>query len=505
MQHATMSPADGASDNAQCINLPYCRKARTSAILAWYPGAGEFCPECGEALARLYRLRPTIASVKAQTPAYSRPAGHKPIRARRKILVKAAVRLPASSRREIAIVETNQPASVVFKESSVSSAPPVVTQRPVATQQPAVVEHETPAVADVAPTRAAAPTLVRVPDAGPQLAVVTLVIVAVVVILSIVAIVALRPHISGIAIPRVAPAEAPITVAYRSSGLGNADYTILTSTGATLQHGELAMGAGTFTVTLPRATSTRTYQVRLHAGNALLDAESDALIRVPGEPLAVRVRRAGPTRASAGGASSSVEPPEIRSLALDRATVAAGDTVSVYYDVAASSGSISLFDPATLITYAREDLSDSGHTSFTIPRVDGPRVLTVILTAQRAAVTAQSRVGVNVVPVASPALPNGGDVARSSRPTVAAALSAPRSVKARAPIHVEVRGASSQLRVVMLDTSGAEFARRDVPAGARGATFTAPNVRTPTRFTFEATFTEGQGSETVVREIAVTP
>jgi hypothetical protein len=337
--------------------------------------------------------------------------------------------------------------------------------------------------------------------------IVTLVILAIVVLVSIVALVVLRPHISGIAVPRVAPADAPITVAYRSSGWGSADYTVLAADGGSVRRGDLPMGAGAFVIVLPRSSSAQTYRLRLHAGNGVQNSESDAYIRVPpnaGAPVAHEAHGPG-----SAGPQTAVEPPEIRSLALDRATVADGETVGVYYDVAATSGSVSLFDPARQITYAKADLSPSGHTSFNVPHIDGGRVLTVILTAQRGTIVAQSRVGLNVVATATaPAAPaRDADSEPTTRAAagVAAALSAPRSVKARAPIHVEVRGASSELRVVMLDTSGNEFARRDVLAGQRGTNFVAPDVRTPTRFTFQATFLEGQGTETVVREIAVTP
>jgi hypothetical protein len=46
-----MLPTDRAARTAQCSNVANCTKAESREFVEWYPGAGEYCPECGEALA----------------------------------------------------------------------------------------------------------------------------------------------------------------------------------------------------------------------------------------------------------------------------------------------------------------------------------------------------------------------------------------------------------------------------------------------------------------------
>jgi hypothetical protein len=313
------------------------------------------------------------------------------------------------------------------------------------------------------------------------------------VVISAVGLVVFRPRIVATGVPRTASPGAAITVAYRASGLGGADYSLLGPDGQMLAHESLPLGSGTIALTMPNASGSQTYLLRFHAGNGLASATADHYIRVP----VGRVLRPVPVVAPA--ASHELEPPQIRSLALDRPTLASGDTLGVYYDVSATSGTIALFDPALQVTYEQADLAPSGRTTFTIPAVSGSRLLTVVLRARNGTVTTQSRVGVNVTSTPAPAVPAvpGGPVAT--------AISAPRRVHARQPIHVEVRGAAADLQLVLLDNAGNEFARHDVRLGQRSADFTAPNVAVTTRFTFEATFPDGAGSQTLVREIAVTP
>jgi hypothetical protein len=52
MSFATMSSAKTTSVSraATCTNLAGCSKARAGEIVEWYAGAGEYCPDCGEAL-----------------------------------------------------------------------------------------------------------------------------------------------------------------------------------------------------------------------------------------------------------------------------------------------------------------------------------------------------------------------------------------------------------------------------------------------------------------------
>jgi hypothetical protein len=100
----------------------------------------------------------------------------------------------------------------------------------------------------------------------------------------------------------------------------------------------------------------------------------------------------------------------------------------------------------------------------------------------------------------------GGDAAGSDRTNAATTtISAPASVRAGQPIRVDVRGAEGGLHVVLLDDSGIAVAQRAAPPGASRVLIAAPTVGHAARYTIEATYPRGAGSETVVRSITVTP
>jgi hypothetical protein len=46
-----MRSTKSATRTARCLNVSLCRKAADGEAVEWYSGAGEYCPECGEALA----------------------------------------------------------------------------------------------------------------------------------------------------------------------------------------------------------------------------------------------------------------------------------------------------------------------------------------------------------------------------------------------------------------------------------------------------------------------
>jgi hypothetical protein len=334
-----------------------------------------------------------------------------------------------------------------------------------------------------------------------------------------------RPQISDIAVPGRAIPGTPVSVRYRVTGVGNADYTVIGPDGRTLANGPLTFGPGSFSFNLPPGSGSPAYLVRINAINMLGQATAEAYVSLA-TPTPSAVAEARPAPAQRRPAATP-PPPQIRSLALDRATLASGETLTVYYDVAATGGSVVLLDPAAQITYGRSDLSPSGHATFVAPRVEGPRLLTVVATVQRGNATTQSRIGVTVTPpVASPpAVPpplaaapnapvngNGDELAGppamaepSGDDPGATTIFAPATVRAGHPVRVDAHGRVEGLQIVLLDGTGRELEHHDLGSGEHSATFTAPDVRVPTRFIFEATYPHGVGSETIVRTIAVMP
>ncbi|MGD0473284.1 MAG: hypothetical protein ABSB70_08695 [Candidatus Velthaea sp.] len=401
---------------------------------------------------------------------------------------------------------------------SASQPPPRSQQRP----QPAAQRPQPPAVREayaapiqpfVAPVRhtEAEPRHSR-RAARPRAPMVTPILIMFAGYVLIAAFLIARPRIADFALPATATQQSSVPVLYHASGLGSADYTVLGPDAQPIAGGPLVMGAGSFTFTAPKDTAAQAYLVRLRVSNIFGSAIAEDYLHVPAPPAtpappAPRPRHVAP----------ALPPPQIRSLALDRATVASGDTLNVYYDIAATSGTIALLDPSAQITYGKSQLDMSGHASFIAPRTDIPRSLTVVVTAQRGKATTESRTGVSLtpfpapVPQSNPADPSGlgltgvaGAPAAPGQPS-AVTISAPASVRSQQPIRVDVAGAAVGLQLVLLDGSGNELDKRELPPGQSSTVFRAPAVSARSQFLFEATSARGTGSETVVRPIVVLP
>jgi hypothetical protein len=65
-----MQSTERATRTARCLNVAICQKAADGVAVEWYRGAGEYCPECGEALAPADvadGAPPTIPVVRGET------------------------------------------------------------------------------------------------------------------------------------------------------------------------------------------------------------------------------------------------------------------------------------------------------------------------------------------------------------------------------------------------------------------------------------------------------
>ncbi len=317
-----------------------------------------------------------------------------------------------------------------------------------------------------------------------------------------------RPQIPELSVPATAAAGSSLAIRYRATGVGKAAYTVLGPDGVAVGRGSLVIGSGVFRVDVPAASAAQTYLVRLQVANLLGAAVAEAYVHVPPSAAAL----AAAPRPSASAAPPA--PPQIRSLAVDRAVVAGGQTLTVYYDVVGTGGSIVLLDPAAQITYGRQSISASGHSTFIAPHVDSTRLLTVVATERRGGDAAESRIGVSVIPGSDDGTPMGAaglppalDEAAPSGPgsATSAALTAPAHVRSGEPIWVDLHGTGDGVEIVLLDSSGRELDRREIAPGKHNVEFTAPEVSQPTRLVFEATVPQGVGTITLVRPISVTP
>jgi hypothetical protein len=310
-----------------------------------------------------------------------------------------------------------------------------------------------------------------------------------------------RPQIRELTVPAQAPAQTSIPVTYRATGFGSVAFRVVGPDGSPRATGSLATGAGSFAITFPKDRADRTYLVRVGINGIFGSAAAENYVNVPGSPIPIVAAPPQPPAA----------PPQIRSLALDRATLTGGDTLNVYYDVAAAGGSVALLDAASRIAYGKSELSPSGHTAFVIPSsMQSERFLTVVVTAQRGRATTQSRVAVTVEPQTSPtpqADASGFGAQSSASATAVPVIDSPKSVGSAQAFRIDIHDAVAGLVLVLSDDVGTELARREITSGSAkvSATFTAPAVRAPTPLRLVATYPEGAGSETIVKAIEVTP
>jgi hypothetical protein len=71
-----MSSTESSVRSARCMNVAECAKAAAGEALEWYSGAGEYCPECGEALASAEPGLPAAQPVpSARASPWPGPAG----------------------------------------------------------------------------------------------------------------------------------------------------------------------------------------------------------------------------------------------------------------------------------------------------------------------------------------------------------------------------------------------------------------------------------------------
>lgn len=313
----------------------------------------------------------------------------------------------------------------------------------------------------------------------------------------------LRPQVSDLSIPPRAQAATGVPIAYRATGIGTVTFRVTAPNADTIATGVRAPGSGRFYIRLPKDSADRAYLVRVGIDGPLGSAFAEDYVRVPAVIASAPVERKSPP--------PNVPPPQIRSLAVDRAALSSGDTLNVYYDVAATSGSVALVDSAAQITYGKADISASGHTAFVIPALPSQRYFNVIVSAKRGSAMTQSRIAVSAEPQASPAREaNAGNSGDAGGPIATNAGIVPvivtaKSVRSGRMISLLVRDAVDGMTIVLKDNAGNELARREIVTGAAQfrTTFTAPAVRAATQVRLESTYPQGSGSETVVQTIDV--
>jgi len=143
-----MQSTERTTRPAHCLNVAICRKAADGVTVEWYRGAGEYCPECGEALAPddASDGPPTIPVVRGETRSEPPAPERSPASAAK------TVPRPASSGSTATVSAT----ATATKPSAAAAAPNAPAQ-PATAPKPSSTEGRPAATPASSPTPAFAP------------------------------------------------------------------------------------------------------------------------------------------------------------------------------------------------------------------------------------------------------------------------------------------------------------------------------------------------------------
>lgn len=288
-----------------------------------------------------------------------------------------------------------------------------------------------------------------------------------------------QPRIESFAVPPVSAASATLRVPYRIGGLGHASYALQDERGTTIASGVAGGPGGTLAVQLPPATRTRNYSLTLRDAGALGVAERS-------EPVTVL--------------PSATAPPHqlIEALALDRAQISDGGSVTVHYRTTATKGRITVADAQNTV-WAQAPLSHRGFAHLTLPAFGRDEQLRVVLDARRGSERATSTLGLSVIaptpPPAQAIFPNASD--GDSPVTISDA-----QANAGDALHASIAPDANDVRLAIETSGGATLASVAVPKGATDAAITIPRSARG-RLVLVATYDVGLGQESVIRNITV--
>jgi hypothetical protein len=116
---AMIAPADRVLRTARCTNVATCPRAASGEALPWYSGAGEYCPDCGEALVA-GDAQSTVHPVVAMPAAAQPPAATLPAAAARS--VRGDVRTPLTAVDRLRVPPTARDTGFVCNYAGVESS-----------------------------------------------------------------------------------------------------------------------------------------------------------------------------------------------------------------------------------------------------------------------------------------------------------------------------------------------------------------------------------------------
>lgn len=311
---------------------------------------------------------------------------------------------------------------------------------------------------------------------------------------------AATPRILAVSVPEKAMAGTTVDVPFQVSGAGTIEYDFATRDGLRLAAG-LASRSDVLKLPIPVAGSGAPYELHLHMRNALMSADRSATISaVVAGGIPQPVSRPAPRKAAPKAPASLIS-----DLTVTPSTVTAGGMISVKYATRASQGDVWLLGLDGK-TWARAPLSVAGITQLSVPQAAAGHDMRVVLHATSGGATAQSSVGVSVLP--SRTVANAAPAAPAGRPVKSLTPSLALDSQVVSPgdsVVVRVSGMRGDVKITLMSASGTTVEQGSVSDEDGAISLTAPSVNAVTTYYVVGTFQSGASEQSVLRRLVVTP
>lgn len=308
-----------------------------------------------------------------------------------------------------------------------------------------------------------------------------------------------RPQINALVAPAQVAAGRPFQVLYAlAPSTTQAEFSVTSADGRTIEQGALARDGSSFSVALPRTPHSTEYDVTVSGANAFGQTFKKTHV------VALAPPPAPPKRLAPSG-----KPP----VALTADSVYGGDPITVTYPRGIGAGDVKLLDQDGT-ERAAALVSARGSSILIAPAVTVAQDFRVVVDFQRGQSVAESALPIRVLPATSAAKTDaqGDAVARSPKRPAAlpAAGSGPISVgsapiRSGTPIFVHVLRFTAGMQIALIDGQGQELQRLDVTRGEDHLSLTAPTVGSPTKMLVVASFAHGVGQDSVIEPVTIRP
>ena len=289
-----------------------------------------------------------------------------------------------------------------------------------------------------------------------------------------------QPHILAVSAPSAVIGGSHVKVAYETHGLGTLEYSLSAADGSIVAAGTTTRRDGSIAFLFPHVAASRAYIVSIEEHNMFGGDVRTAVIKDLAPPLPRTLMRVE-------------HPAAIQSLALERSHVQSGNKIRIHYSYTAKSGMLRLIDNNDAV-WAAAPIDAGEIATFNAPHVDEPREMRVALHVEKSTTSADSEVGLTIVPAPAPAVHfkpiPGAPVAMMMQPLVAGK-----------PILLRVTRNVADLHIALQDPHGTEIEGYNVDS--EQAILHAPGDSEGKAFTLLITFADRNGQETIVYPIKI--